>query len=119
MFSQAPTSALSSSPTFLDAACSFNRSPVLDERHAGTIKLVALLFDSIREQDASAQEAAADDLPSPAGEQRRPRRRVRSDSKLALGASGRGRFQGVEGTILNGEDLDVPTYLRRRITLDR
>ena len=38
---------------------------------------------------------------------------------IASGASGRGRFQGVEGTILNGEDLDVPTYLRRRITLDR
>ena len=80
---------------------------------------MALLFDSIRDQDAATQEAVADELQTPASEQRRPRRRARADSKLSLGASGRGRFQGVEGTILNGEDLDVPTYLRRRITLDR
>lgn len=104
--------------SILPSACSFNLSTVLDERHAGTVKLVALLFDAIRTQEA-AQEAAADELQPPTGEPRRPRRRARSDSKLALGASGRGRFQGVEGTILNGEDLDVPTYLRRRITLDR
>ena len=103
----------------LPSACSFNISTVLDERHAGTIKLVALLFDSIRDQDSVTQETAADELQTPTGEQRRPRRRARADSKLSLGASGRGRFQGVEGTILNGEDLDVPTYLRRRITLDR
>ena len=102
----------------LPSDCSFNISTVLDERHSGTIKLVALFFDSIRPQNV-AQEAAVDEFQPVGGEQRRPRRRPRSDSKLAIGASGRGRFQGVEGTILNGEDLDVPTYLRRRITLDR
>ena len=102
----------------LPSACSFNLSTVLDERYAGTVKLVALFFDSIRSQDA-VQDAVVDELQAAGGEQRRTRRRPRPDSKLAIGASGRGRFQGVEGTILNGEDLDVPTYLRRRITLDR
>ncbi len=102
----------------LPAGCSFNLSTVLDERHAGSLRLVALFFDSIRSSEA-VQEAAADEVQPPAGEARTRRRRSRADSKLAIGASGRGRFQGVEGTILNGEDLDVPTYLRRRITLDR
>lgn len=102
----------------LPGACSFNLSTVLDERHAGALRLVALFFDSIRPSEA-VQEAVADELQTPAEETRPRRRRTRADSKLALGASGRGRFQGVEGTILNGEDLDVPTYLRRRITLDR
>ena len=102
----------------LPQACSFNLSTVLDERYAGTIRLVALFFDSIRLQEV-AQEAAADEFQAAGGEQRRTRRRTGSGSKLSIGASGRGRFQGVEGTILNGEDLDVPTYLRRRITLDR
>ena len=103
----------------LPASCSFNLSTVLDERHAGALRLVALFFDSIRPSAEAVQEAAADELQPAAGDARPRRRRARADSKLALGASGRGRFQGVEGTILNGEDLDVPTYLRRRITLDR
>ena len=103
----------------LPASCSFNLSTVLDERHAGALRLVALFFDSMRPSTEAVQEAAADEFQPPAGEARARRRRSRADSKLALGASGRGRFQGVEGTILNGEDLDVPTYLRRRIALDR
>ncbi len=103
----------------LPAACSFNFSTVLDERHAGSLKLVALFFDSMRATDSAGQETAADEL-APSGEdQRHHRRRPRPDSKLARGASSRNRFNGVEGTIVNGEDLDVPTYLRRRITLDR
>jgi len=32
---------------------------------------------------------------------------------------GKGRFKDVEPTIMNGEDLDVPTYIRRGISLER
>ncbi len=103
--------------TALPPACSFNISTVLDGRYAGTLKLVALFFDSMRVSDAAIQDSAADEIQQAGDEQRRRRRRQKSDSKL--GASNSTRFHGLEGTILNGEDLDVPTYLRRRITLDR
>lgn len=32
---------------------------------------------------------------------------------------GKGRFKDIEPTIMNGEDLDVPTFLRRGISLER
>lgn len=102
----------------LPSSCNFNLGTVLDERYSGTVKLVAILFDVIRPEETTVPESTTDELQA-AVEHKRSRRKNRSDSKLAIGATGRGRFQGVEGTILNGEDLDVPTYLRRRITLDR
>ena len=40
-------------------------------------------------------------------------------AKLSLEPSGRGRFKNVEPTILNGEDLDIPTFIRRRIVVER
>lgn len=46
------------------------------------------------------------------------KRRKRDLSPLSQGPQGRGRFTNVEPTIYNGEDLDVPTFSRRNITLD-
>jgi len=40
-------------------------------------------------------------------------------SKLSFGATGRGKFRDVEPTLHEGEDLDVPTYIRRNIILER
>lgn len=40
------------------------------------------------------------------------------NSVLNIGPTGRGRFQNAEQTIWNGEDLDIPTYLRQNINLD-
>lgn len=45
-------------------------------------------------------------------------RRSRSvQSKLNLDSSGKGRFKDVEPTLRNGEDLDVPTFIRRGIEI--
>jgi len=46
-------------------------------------------------------------------------KRSKSKSKLSPGATGKGKFQNVEPTIYNGQDLDIPTYLRKNIHLDR
>lgn len=56
-----------------------------------------------------------------AGQEKKTRRRARRpiDSKLSFGATGRGRFTGVEPTVFDGEDLDTPTFVRRGITLGR
>jgi len=39
--------------------------------------------------------------------------------RLKFGADGKGRFRNVEATIMDGEDFDVPTFVRRGIRIDR
>ena len=39
--------------------------------------------------------------------------------QLGLGPADKGRFKGVDPTIMDGEDLDIPTYLRRRLNVER
>jgi cell division protein FtsZ len=48
----------------------------------------------------------------------RKKKAVILQDKLKLDAGGKGRFKNVEPTIMNGEDLDVPTFLRRGIKID-
>ncbi len=38
---------------------------------------------------------------------------------LGLDMTGKDRFQGVEATIIDGEDLDIPTYVRRGVRLEK
>jgi cell division protein FtsZ len=45
-------------------------------------------------------------------------RRKRERSPLGTGPAGRGRFKNAEPTIWNGEDLDIPTFIRRNINLE-
>ena len=47
-----------------------------------------------------------------------PKRRKKQTGPLGVGPQGRGRFNNAEPTIWNGEDLDIPTFLRRNINLD-
>ena len=47
-----------------------------------------------------------------------PKRRKKAGGPLGIGPQGRGRFNNAEPTIWNGEDLDIPTFLRRNISLD-
>jgi cell division protein FtsZ len=47
----------------------------------------------------------------------RRRRRRNVQTKLTLEPTGKGRFDKVEPTLFQGEDLDIPTFLRRKIKL--
>ncbi len=98
--------------------CQLRMGTVLDARYAGTLQLVALAFESWQDP---AREAASE---APAeGLVPRPRRaghgRAAGQSKLSFGPTGRGRFRGIEPTLRDGEDLDIPTYVRRSIVLPR
>lgn len=44
---------------------------------------------------------------------------AQTQTKLSLETSGRGRFKNVEPTILDGEDLDIPTFIRRGISIEK
>ena len=47
-----------------------------------------------------------------------PKKKKRPGGVLGVGPQGRGRFNNAEPTIFNSEDLDIPTYLRKNISLD-
>ena len=57
----------------------------------------------------------ADSSEGPDGRARRPRKGERQP-ELSL-ENDRGRFKGVTPTIYDGEDLDIPTYLRRGVRI--
>ena len=89
---------------------------VLDPRFAGRIELVALAFESWVPAERRVERSGSDgehlgDLLGRNGQR---------DAKLGVGV---GKFHGVEKTIYKGvdgiEDLDIPTYQRRLILLER
>ena len=45
-------------------------------------------------------------------------RRRKAKGSLGAAPGGRGRFQNAEPTIWNGEDLDIPTFIRKDISID-
>ena len=87
---------------------SFDLATVNDEdAFHGSVSVVVMLFES----DGKAE---VDPKPvSVLGTRRR-----KSKSVLGSAPSGRGRFQNAEPTIWNGEDLDIPTFIRKDISLD-
>lgn len=50
---------------------------------------------------------------------KKKRRRMARQTKLRLDTTGRGRFKDIEPTILDGEDLDIPTFIRRGIPIEK
>ena len=107
--------------------CIIEMGTVLDDQYDGRIELVALAFESwsagipidpVKETSPSAAQEppVADAFPIQSGNRKG---RAKGGSKLSFGATGRGKFQNVEPTLFNGQDLDLPTYLRRGITLER
>lgn len=104
--------------------CRIEMGTVLDQQYDGRIELVALSFESwsaavpadTRKESAPTQEPpVAEAFPIQPGN----RKSRAKGSKLSFGATGRGKFQNVEPTLFNGQDLDVPTFVRRGITLER
>ena len=75
-----------------------------EDTFSGRLAVVVLVF----EQSATAARPA----PVAAGATRKL-----TGEHVAL--AGNGRFQRSEKTMWNDEDLDIPTYLRRSLTLDR
>ena len=113
--------------TMLAQGCELRMGTVLDACYAGRIELVAMFFDVLREKGAYADENRVTEAGTPpddgilargTDDVRRGARRSRGRN-APTAVMGQGRFRGVEATLLNGEDLDRPTYLRQGIILDR
>jgi cell division GTPase FtsZ len=92
-------------------AAKFELSTVNDEAtFSGRLSVVTMLFES----GDGVEEPAHGEATAGA----RPRRARRAVNPLASGQPERGRFTNVQPTVWKGEDLDIPTFVRRSITLD-
>jgi cell division protein FtsZ len=80
-----------------------------EETFAGRLSVVLMLFEA-----GGAAETGSDETEMP----RRRRRHKARPTGLDAAPFGRGRFNNAVATIWNGEDLDVPTYIRKNINLD-
>ncbi len=93
---------------FGNKSTSFELATVNDEdTFSGRISAVVMLFESNTKDDSTEK----------IGGVMSPRRRKKSGA-LSVGPQGRGRFNNAEPTIWNGEDLDIPTFLRRNISIE-
>ncbi len=90
------------------AGLTFDLATVNDEAtFSGRISVVLMLFES---------GAKAEDEARPGSVMSGRRRRTKG--ALSSGPTGRGRFKNAEPTIWNGEDLDIPTFIRKNLNLD-
>lgn len=69
---------------------------------AGRLSVVIMLFESARSEAVRQTQSAG----------------RRHKNALAVGPTGKGRFNNAERTEWRGEDLDIPTYLRQNINLE-
>lgn len=100
----------------------------LDDEWIGRISLMAVIGEKRKARakmpettpehpvpDQTSEPTLSPIAPTPSKKRkRRPRQ-----ERLRLEAAGRGRFKDVEPTILDGEDMDVPTFIRRGIRIDK
>lgn len=92
----------------------FDLATVNDEENfGGRISVVLLIFESAPD-GAAADAAAGLDVRQPGSRKaaKKPR------NPLSQGPQGRGRFNNVEPTVWEGEDLDIPAFIRRGVGLD-
>ena len=86
----------------------FDLATVNDEpAFRGKLSVVIMLFESNGRPDDSVKPGSV-----------MSGRRRKTKSSLGSGPNGRGRFQNAEPTIWSGEDLDIPTFIRKDISLD-
>ena len=76
----------------------------------------------VETDDATATRRAVREAPEasvPRSSSRRKSKREAQQAKLRLDMTGKGRFKDIEPTIMDGEDLDIPTFIRRNLSVDR
>ena len=92
-----------------------------DEDWDDSVSVTALLSDQWLQEVANVEPlGAAGAEPARAADARAAKTVELTQASLEFGGIGnKGRFRNVEPTMLDGEDLDIPTFIRRGITLDR
>ncbi len=81
-----------------------------EETFSGRLSAVVMLFEAGGREPS--EQSAGGGVMSPR------RRRGGKGGALAQGPTGRGRFKNAEPTIWRDEDVDVPTFIRKGLSLD-
>jgi cell division protein FtsZ len=95
----------------------------IDEHWKDTISvtLVASQFWSEEEPGPGAEVSGTspEESPKPAAGGKRKKRTSATQPQLGFEALSKGIFKDVEPTIYQGEDLDIPTFVRRRVMIEK
>ncbi len=92
--------------------CGLTMGAVVDDKWRDRILVSAFIADSKRAVSAKSRTSV-----TPLRGTRKKKQDLQD--KLKLDVLGKGRFKNVEATIMNGEDLDIPTFVRRGLQIDK
>ncbi len=128
-----PDLALREVETIMDAVHAVTRKDAhlfmgtaIDLAWAGAVAVTLVAAPRWAEDEAaaSAETAAADGKSEQAAPKRKPRKkRGATDNQPTLtlegGGTGKGMFKDVEPTMIAGADMDIPTFIRRRVVIEK
>lgn len=94
---------------------------VLDEAWGNRVSVTVVVAgpDAPPEEEPEVEQAGEPIEETKPQKQARRRKRRDLQAKLRLDTAGKGRFKDIEPTIMDGEDLDIPTFIRRNLPVDR
>jgi cell division protein FtsZ len=106
--------------------CNVEMGTVLDEALDDRLEVTVLASDQRLEADRhqpAAERPAAEPVAEPparGGRRQKKQQAVREyQTNLRFDSFAKGRFKDVDPTILDGEDLDTPTYIRRGLSIEK
>lgn len=102
--------------------CHLSMGTAIDEALREKLSVVVIASEELAplvEETASTESAEAAPAAEKVGPGKKKGKSRPEQGQLGLGPADKGRFKGVDPTILDGEDLDIPTYLRRRLNIAR
>jgi len=102
--------------------CRVSMGTVIDETWQGRVTVTVLAAEE--RLDKPVRKVAAPPVEYEAGSAKAARgrkktRKSAAQTVLRLDTYGKGRFKDVEPTLFDGEDLDIPTFVRRGIAIDK
>jgi cell division protein FtsZ len=95
----------------------------IDEHWRDTISVTIVASQFWREEDVQDEKAElvpeTDAAPKAAPGGKRKKRAAATQPQLGFDTVSKGIFKDVEPTIVGGEDLDIPTFIRRRVVIEK
>ncbi|MBU1694564.1 MAG: cell division FtsZ family protein [Verrucomicrobia bacterium] len=87
----------------------------IEEEWKGRVAIIVLAAEVWNESLVPSRDADSSSAPAPGEASTRPARPLQPELPFRNGE--KGRFRGVDPTVIEGENLDIPTYFRRGIKL--
>jgi cell division protein FtsZ len=105
--------------------CHLDMGTVVDDEWGGRLMVSVLASEQSSESASAGRARSSDASEVPAGGRDaaqgvgRKKRAKPDHPSLRFEDPGKGRFKDAEPTILDGEDMDIPTFIRRGIPIER